>query len=119
TKCLRILHTPLHVAAYYFNPHYYNEPIFMVNDAHIRLGLYIYMRKLVHNQLERSNISVQLPEFHYVRGLFGNEPAKSSRKIMLAKILKLEFEAVHSDDEWITEEVDENVAKSVEYHFHY
>ncbi|XLS51192.1 hypothetical protein HN51_011869, partial [Arachis hypogaea] len=77
------LHTPLYVAAYYFNPHYHNEPIFMVNDAHIRLGLYSYMRKLVRNQLERSNISVQLPEFHYVRDLFGNETAKSSRKIML------------------------------------
>ncbi|XLR08285.1 hypothetical protein S83_036223, partial [Arachis hypogaea] len=124
-----------------------------------------------------------LPDFHYAKGLFGNETAKSSRKTMLPaewwdfygdscpelkkfairvlsltcsssgcernwsafemrrnrlhqkkmndlvyvmynlklkgkqirKSPELEFDAVHSDDEWITEDVNENIAESVEH----
>ncbi|XLR48525.1 hypothetical protein S83_033185, partial [Arachis hypogaea] len=29
--------------------------------------------------------------------------------------LELEFEAMHSDDEWITEDVNENLAESIEH----
>ncbi|XP_057755952.1 uncharacterized protein LOC130975140 [Arachis stenosperma] len=160
------LHRPLHAAAYYLNPHYHYEPNFME---------------------ERKKVGLQLPDFHYARGLFGNETAKSSRKTMLPaewwdfygdscpelkkfairvlsltcsssgcernwsafkmvhtkrrnrlhqkkmndlvyvmynlklkgkqirKTPELEFDAVHSDDEWITEDVNENIAESVEH----
>ncbi|XLT76258.1 hypothetical protein HN873_032532, partial [Arachis hypogaea] len=33
----------------------------------------------------------------------------------IRKIPELEFDAVHSDDEWITEDVNENIAESVEH----
>ncbi|XP_052119071.1 uncharacterized protein LOC107494867 [Arachis duranensis] len=160
------LHRPLHAAAYYLNPHYHYEPNFME---------------------ERKKVGLQLPDFHYARGLFRNETAKSSRKTMLPaewwdfygdscpelkkfairvlrltcsssgcernwsafemvhtkrknrlhqkkmndlvyvmynlklkgkqirKTPELEFDAVHSDDEWITEDVNENIAESVEH----
>ncbi|XLS75612.1 hypothetical protein HN51_032477 [Arachis hypogaea] len=129
----------------------------------IKIGLYSCLKKLVPNQEERKKVGLQLPYFHYARGLFGNETAKSSRKTMLSaecssgcdrnwsafemvhtkrrnrlhqkkmndlvyvmynlklkgkqirKALELEFEAVHSDDEWITEDVNENLAESVEH----
>ncbi|XLS59563.1 hypothetical protein HN51_009318, partial [Arachis hypogaea] len=181
------LHRLLHAAAYYLNPHYHYEPNFMVDDADIKIGLYSCLKKLVPNQEERKKVGLQLPDFHYARGLFGNETAKSSRKTMLPaewwdfygdscpelkkfairvlsltcsssgcernwsafemvhtkrrnrlhqkkmndlvyvmynlklkgkqirKTPKLEFDAVHSDDEWITEDVNENIAESVEH----
>ncbi|XP_072087000.1 uncharacterized protein [Arachis hypogaea] len=181
------LHRPLHAAAYYLNPHYHYEPNFMVDDADIKIGLYSCLKKLVPNQEERKKVGLQLPDFHYARGLFGNETAKSSRKTMLPaewwnfygdscpelkkfairvlsltcsssgcernwsafemvhtkrrnrlhqkkindlvyvmynlklkgkqirKTPELEFDAVHSDDEWITEDVNENIAESVEH----
>ncbi|XLR03079.1 hypothetical protein S83_069277, partial [Arachis hypogaea] len=77
------LHRPLHAAAYYLNPHYHYEPNFMVDDADIKIGLYSCLKKLVPNQEERKKVGLQLPDFHYARGLFGNETAKSSRKTML------------------------------------
>ncbi|XP_025665020.1 uncharacterized protein [Arachis hypogaea] len=157
------LHRPLHATAYYLNPHYHYEPNFMVDDADIKIGLYSCLKKLVPNQEERKKVGLQLPDFHYARGLFGNETAKSSRKTMLPaecssgcernwsafemvhtkrrnrlhqkkmndlvyvmynlklkdkqirKTPELEFDAVHSDDEWITEDVNENIAESVEH----
>ncbi|XLS90710.1 hypothetical protein HN51_066718, partial [Arachis hypogaea] len=181
------LHRPLHAAAYYLNPHYHYEPNFMVDDADIKIDLYSCLKKLVPNQEERKKVGLQLPDFHYARGLFGNETAKSSRKTMLPaewwdfygdscpelkkftirvlsltcsssgcehnwsafkmvhtkrrnrlhqkkmndlvyvmynlklkgkqirKTQELEFDAVHSDDEWITEDVNENIAESVEH----
>ncbi|XLS89544.1 hypothetical protein HN51_065552, partial [Arachis hypogaea] len=33
----------------------------------------------------------------------------------IRKTPELEFDAVHSDDEWITEDVNENIAESVEH----
>ncbi|XLS89543.1 hypothetical protein HN51_065551, partial [Arachis hypogaea] len=77
------LHRPLHAAADYLNPHYHYEPNFMVDDADIKIGLYSCLKKLVPNQEERKKVGLQLPDFHYARGLFGNETAKSSRKTML------------------------------------
>ncbi|XLR61736.1 hypothetical protein S83_012408, partial [Arachis hypogaea] len=72
------LHRPLHATAYYFNPHYHYEPNFMVDDADIKIGLYSCLKKLVPNQEERKKVGLQLPDFHYARGLFGNETAKSN-----------------------------------------
>ncbi|XP_057746304.1 uncharacterized protein LOC130965555 [Arachis stenosperma] len=181
------LHRPLHAAAYYLNPHYHYEPNFMVDDADIKIGLYNCLKKLVPNQEERKKVGLQLPDFHYARGLFGNETTKSSRKTILPaewwdfygdscpelkkfairvlsltcsssgcernwsafemvhtkrrnrlhqkkmndlvyvmynlklkgkqirKTPELEFDTVHSDDEWITEDVNENIAESVEH----
>ncbi|XLT05797.1 hypothetical protein HN51_044546 [Arachis hypogaea] len=153
---------PLHAAAYYLNPHYHYEPNFMVDDADIKIGLYSCLKKLVPNQEERKKVGLQLSDFHYARGLFGNETAKSSRKTMLPaewwdfygdscpelkkfairvlsltcsssgcernwsvfemlkgkqirKTPELGFDAVHSDDEWITEDVNKNIAESVEH----
>ncbi|XP_057740493.1 uncharacterized protein LOC130957661 [Arachis stenosperma] len=181
------LHRPLHAAAYYLNPYYHYELNFMVDDADIKIGLYSCLKKLVPNQEERKKVGLQLPDFHYARGLFGNETAKSSRKTILSaewwdfygdscpelkkfairvlsltcsssgcernwsafemvhtkrrnrlhqkkmndlvyvmynlklkgkqirKTPELEFDAVHSDDEWITEDVNENITESVEH----
>ncbi|XP_020963582.1 uncharacterized protein LOC110265126 [Arachis ipaensis] len=149
------LHRSLHAATYYLNPHYRYEPNFMVDDVDIKIGLYTCLKNLVPNQEEKKKIGLQLSDFHYARDLFGNETAKSSRKIMLPaewwdfmeivhtkrrhrlhkkmndlvyvmynlklkgkqirKILKLEFGTVHSDDEWITKDVNENIAESIKH----
>ncbi|XP_072088132.1 uncharacterized protein [Arachis hypogaea] len=109
------LHRPLHAPAYYLNPHYHYEPNFMVDDADIKIGLYSCLKKLVPNQEERKKVDLQLPDFHYARGLFGNETAKSSRKTMLPAEFIQREEIVHSDDKWITEDVNENIAESVEH----
>ncbi|XLR48091.1 hypothetical protein S83_032751, partial [Arachis hypogaea] len=77
------LHRPLHAAAYYFSPHYHYEYNFMVDDVDIKIGLYSCLKKLIPNQEKRKKIGLQLSDFHYARGLFGNETAKSSRKTML------------------------------------
>ncbi|WOL01049.1 hypothetical protein Cni_G09762 [Canna indica] len=77
------LHRPLHAAAYYLNLHFHYDPNFKGDDADIKQGLYNCMGILVFDQTERNKISVQLPNFHYARGLFGMETAKSSRKTML------------------------------------
>ncbi|XLT02965.1 hypothetical protein HN51_052316, partial [Arachis hypogaea] len=77
------LHRSLHAATYYLNPHYRYEPNFMVDDVDIKIGLYTCLKNLVPNQEEKKKIGLQLSDFHYARDLFGNETAKSSRKIML------------------------------------
>ncbi|XP_016168558.1 uncharacterized protein LOC107611111 [Arachis ipaensis] len=154
------------------------EPIWEIIDGSC-------LKKLVPNQEERKKVGLQLSDFHYARGLFGNETAKSSRKTMLPaewwdfygdscpelkkfairvlsltcsssgcernwsvfemvltkrrnwlhqkkmndlvyvmynlklkgkqirKTPELGFDAVHSDDEWITEDVNKNIAESV------
>ncbi|WOL07485.1 hypothetical protein Cni_G16227 [Canna indica] len=53
------------------------------DDADIKHRLYNCMGSLVLDQTKRNKISVQLPNFHYARGLFGMDTAKSSRKTML------------------------------------
>ncbi|XLT09156.1 hypothetical protein HN51_054949, partial [Arachis hypogaea] len=77
------LHRPLYAAMYYLNPRYHYEPNFMDDDVDIKIGLYSCLKKLVPNQEEREKVGLQLPDFHYARGLFGNETVKSSRKAML------------------------------------
>ncbi|XLT13815.1 hypothetical protein HN51_059505, partial [Arachis hypogaea] len=66
--------------------HYHYDHNFMVDDADIKIGLYSCLKKLVSNQEERKKIGLQLPDFHYARGFFGNETAKSSRKTMLPAV---------------------------------
>ncbi|WOL00738.1 hypothetical protein Cni_G09451 [Canna indica] len=77
------LHRPLHAVAYYLNPHFHYDLNFKADDADIKQGLYNYMGRLVLDQTQRNKISMQLPNFHYARGLFDIDTTKSSRKTML------------------------------------
>ncbi|XP_027915063.1 uncharacterized protein LOC114174418 [Vigna unguiculata] len=77
------LHKPLHVAAYYLNPHMHYEPNFRNDDVEVKEGLYECMKRLVKDVAERKNINLQLIEFHFAKGLFSMENAKDCRKVML------------------------------------
>ncbi|KAJ9186177.1 hypothetical protein P3X46_005709 [Hevea brasiliensis] len=72
------LHKPLHVTAYYVNPHYHYSQNFLVN-ANIKIRLYNYIKRVVPDLNERCNIDMQLKSFKDVRGLFGIEATKLAR----------------------------------------
>nr|XP_007132560.1 hypothetical protein PHAVU_011G105000g [Phaseolus vulgaris]ESW04554.1 hypothetical protein PHAVU_011G105000g [Phaseolus vulgaris] len=76
------LHRPLH-AAYYLNPQLHYQPNFRNDDAEVKEGLYMCMRRLVNNVAERTKINLQLTDFHHARGIFSLEDAKLGRKGML------------------------------------
>jgi hypothetical protein len=61
------LHRPLHVAAYYLNPHYHYNPNFKVN-ANIKIGLYQCLERMVSNASERCKIDLQLESFNDIKG---------------------------------------------------
>jgi hypothetical protein len=61
------LHRPLHVAAYYLNPHYHYNPNFKVN-ANIKIGLYQCLERMVPNASERCKIDLQLESFNDAKG---------------------------------------------------
>ncbi|KAJ9185128.1 hypothetical protein P3X46_004790 [Hevea brasiliensis] len=72
------LHKPLHVTAYYVNPHYHYSQNFLVN-ANIKIRLYNYIERVVPDLNERCKIDMQLKSFKDARGLFGIEATKLAR----------------------------------------
>jgi len=77
------LHRPLHAVAYYLNSQLHYQPNFRNDDAEVKEGLYICMRRLVNDVAEWTKINLQLTDFHYSRGTFSLENAKVCRKGML------------------------------------
>jgi len=73
---------PLHAIAYYLNPQLHYEPNSRNDDAEVKEGLYICMRRLVNDVSERTKINLQLTVFHYSRGTFSSENAKVCKKVM-------------------------------------
>jgi len=73
----------LHTSFYYLNPQLHYEPNFRNDDPEVEHGLYISMKRLISDVVERKNINLQLVEFHFARGLFSVEDAKDCRKAML------------------------------------
>jgi len=63
----------LHAVAYYLNPQFHYEP-------EVKEGLYMSMRRLAKDVVERRKINVQLVEYHFGRGTFAIEDAKETRK---------------------------------------
>ena len=76
------LHRPLHATAYYLNPQLHYEPNFRNNDAEVKEGLYICLRRLVNDVVERTKMNLQLTDFHYSRGTFSVDNAKACMKVM-------------------------------------
>ena len=52
------LHRPLHAAAYYLNPQLHYQPNFRNDDAEMKEGLYMCMRRLVNDVAERTKINL-------------------------------------------------------------
>ena len=77
------LHRPLHAVAYYLNSQLHYQPNFRNDDAEVKEGLYICMRRLVNDVAERTKINLQHTNFHHARGIFFLEDAKLGRKGML------------------------------------
>jgi len=73
----------LHAAAYYLNPQLHYQPNFRNDDAEVKEGLYMCMRRLVNDVAKRTKINLQLTDFHHARGIFSLEDAKMGRKGML------------------------------------
>ncbi|XP_047129494.1 uncharacterized protein LOC124809441 [Hydra vulgaris] len=75
----RLLHTHLHAAAYFLNPHFQYEPSFSSHHE-IKLGLYSCMERLIGGSEEREKVDLPIDSFRNAQGLFGRVNAVSTRK---------------------------------------
>lgn len=71
------MHRDLHAAAYYLNPRYRYSPD-VSDHPEIKKGLYSCMERLVRDDNTYKEVDLQLDEYKYKRGLFGNKAALSS-----------------------------------------
>ncbi|GFY88794.1 hypothetical protein Acr_06g0007340 [Actinidia rufa] len=103
------LHHPLHVAAYFLNPHFHYSPNFQP-DAEIKIGLYNCLVRMVPDANERVTIDLQMDAFKSARGLFWytkcnlNKKQEVSRHVNRQAIMSpICLDDIQSDDEWVTE----------------
>jgi len=54
------LQRPLYATAYYLNSHFHFEPNFRVDDSKVKEELYMCVRKLIKDVVERKKINLQL-----------------------------------------------------------
>lgn len=71
----KMLHRPLHVAAYYLNPQMHYGSRFKA-DIEVRKGLMDCLTKMVDDPEEHAKIEVQMHDFKKQLGYFGTELAK-------------------------------------------
>lgn len=75
------LHSPLHGAAYYLNPHYHYSPDFRAKTANakIKFDLYNSLGRMIPDDEEKVKIDLQMDRFKYAKGLFGFSTAVMTR----------------------------------------
>ena len=71
--------------AYDLNTYFKYEPHYRHDDSKVKEeeDLYICMKRLVKDVAQRNKVSLQLADFHYVRGISFTEHARDYRKVLL------------------------------------